>query len=105
VDNAVAANLLAAEAPAEKAAGKVFNVAAGHSIDLIRLVQDINQLTGQQLQPRFEPARAGDVLHSLADISAARDGLNYEVTVAWEEGLRRTLEFYQQVNDSGLAAA
>lgn len=101
VDNAVSANLLAAEAPAEKAAGKVFNVAAGHSIDLIRLVKDINQLTGQQLQPRFEPARAGDVLHSLADISAARAGLGYEVKVAWEEGLRQTLEFYKQVGKAG----
>ena len=101
VDNAVSANLLAAEAPAEKAAGKVFNVAAGHSIDLIRLVKDINQLTGQQLQPRFEPARAGDVLHSLADISAARAGLGYEVKVAWEEGLRQTLEFYKQVGKEG----
>ncbi len=100
VDNAVSANLLAAEAPAEKAAGKVFNVAAGHSIDLIRLVKDINQLTGQQLQPRFEPARAGDVLHSLADISAACDCLNYEVKVDWEDGLRRTLEFYKSTSDT-----
>ena len=95
VENAVAANLLAAEAPAEKAAGKVFNVAAGHAIDLIRLVKDINQLTGQQLQPRFEPARAGDVLHSLADISAAQEALSYQVTVTWEEGLARTLDFYR----------
>lgn len=97
VDNAVAANLLAAEAPAGKAAGKVFNVAAGHSIDLLRLVKDINQLTSQQLQPRFEPARVGDVLHSLADISAAKNGLGYEVQVSWEEGLRKTLDFYRQV--------
>ena len=100
VDNAVSANLLAAEAPAEKAAGKVFNVAAGHSIDLLRLVKDINVLTGRKLQPRFEPARAGDVLHSLADISAARVGLGYEVEVGWEEGLRQTLEFYKQVSDA-----
>ncbi len=100
VDNAVAANLLAAEAPAEKAAGKVFNVAAGHSIDLLRLVKDINQLTGQQLQPRFEPARVGDVLHSLADISAARDCLNYEVKVGWEEGLRQTLKFYKTTSNN-----
>lgn len=96
VDNAVAANLRAAEAPAEKAAGKVFNVACGDSIDLLRLVKDINQLTGQQLQPRFEPPRAGDVLHSLADISAARAALDYSVQVSWEEGMRRTLEFYKQ---------
>lgn len=95
VDNAVSANLLAAEAPAEKAAGKVFNVAAGHSIDLLRLVKDINQLTGQQLQPSFAPARAGDVLHSLADIRAAHEALGYQVTVTWEEGLARTLDFYR----------
>ena len=41
------------------------------------------------------------MLHSLADISAARDCLDYEVKVEWEEGLRRTLEFYQQVSESG----
>ena len=105
VENAVAANLLAAEAPGEKAAGKVFNVAAGHAIDLIRLVKDINLLTGQQLQPRFEPARVGDVLHSLADISAARASLNYEVKVDWEEGLHRTLEFYRQVNAAASATS
>jgi UDP-glucose 4-epimerase len=57
------------------------------------------------LQPRFEPARAGDVLHSLADISAAREGLNYEVKVDWEEGLRRTLEFYRQVNAAASATS
>jgi len=96
VDNAVAANLRAAEAPAEKAAGKFFNVACGDSIDLLKLVKDINQLTGQNLQPKFEPRRAGDILHSLADISAARECLGYEPGVSWEEGLRRTLEFYRQ---------
>lgn len=96
VSNAVNANLRAAEAPAEKAAGKVFNVACGDSIDLLRLVADVNLLTGQQLQPRFEPSRAGDVRHSLADITAIREALGYEVLVNWEEGLRRTLEFYRQ---------
>ncbi|MBL9182371.1 MAG: SDR family oxidoreductase [Verrucomicrobiaceae bacterium] len=96
VANAVNANLLAAEAPAEKAAGKVFNVACGDSIDLIRLVKDLNQLTGQQLEPQFQPARVGDVLHSLADIRAAKEGLGYEVVVSWEEGLARTLDFYRQ---------
>ena len=96
VDNAVAANLCAAEAPADKAAGKFFNVACGDSIDLLRLVKDINQLTGQQLQPRFEPRRVGDVLHSLADISEARECLGYEIQVSWEEGLLRTLEYYRQ---------
>jgi len=96
VENAVAANLLAAEAPAEKAAGKVFNVAGGRSISLLQLVEELNRLTGRQLQPRFEPARAGDVRTSLADISAVRRELNYEVKVNWQEGLRRTLDFYRE---------
>jgi UDP-glucose 4-epimerase len=96
VENAVAANLLAAEAPAEKAAGQVFNVAGGQSISLLQLVAELNQLTGRQLQPVFEPARAGDVRTSLADISAAQRELNYKVKVDWQEGLRRTLDFYRQ---------
>lgn len=100
VDNAVVANLLAAEAPAEKVAGKFFNVACGECINLLRLVKDINQLTGQQLQPRFESHRSGDVLHSLADISAARECLGYEIQVPWEDGMRRTLEFYRASQDA-----
>jgi nucleoside-diphosphate-sugar epimerase len=98
VDNAVNANLRAAEAPAEKAAGKVFNVACGGSIDLIRLVRDLNKLTGQQLEPQFLPARAGDILRSLADISAAKEALGYEIVVEWDEGLARTLAFYRQTS-------
>jgi len=97
VDNAVAANLLAAEAPAERAAGKVFNVAAGQSISLLQLVAELNQLTGQKLQPRFEPPRAGDVRSSQADISAAQRHLGYQVNIAWAEGLKATLDFYRQI--------
>ena len=96
VDNAVSANLLAAEAPAEKAAGKVFNVATGRSIGLLKLVEDLNALTGQQLKPEFHPPRKGDILNSLADITAARTALGYDVKVTWEEGLARTLDFYRQ---------
>ena len=100
VENAVNANLLAAEASPEKAAGKVFNVACGDSISLIRLVKDLNKLTGQHLEPIFQTARVGDVLHSLADISGAKECLGYEVVVGWEEGLARTLDFYR--HSSGL---
>jgi UDP-glucose 4-epimerase len=96
VANAVAANLLAAEAPAERAAGKVFNIAAGQSISLLQLVAELNQLTKQKLQPRFEPPRAGDVHSSQADISAAVAALGYAVKVPWAEGLARTLDFYRQ---------
>ena len=96
VSNAVAANLLAAEAPAERAAGKVFNVAAGQSISLLQLVSELNQLTKQKLQPRFEPSRIGDVRSSQADISAAVAALGYAIKVPWNDGLANTLDFYRQ---------
>ncbi len=95
VDNAVSANLLAAEAPAEKVAGRFFNTAAGESISLLQLIAELNRLTGQNLEPEFQPPRVGDVRNSLADISAAREALGYEVLVGWQEGVARTLEFYR----------
>ncbi|HRH98090.1 MAG TPA: SDR family oxidoreductase [Prosthecobacter sp.] len=96
IDNIVQANLLAAEAPAQQVAGRVFNGGTGASISLLQLVTDINDLTKQQLQPQFEPARAGDIRHSQADISAIREALDYEPQVSWKDGLARTLEFYRQ---------
>ncbi|MDB6021241.1 MAG: NAD-dependent epimerase/dehydratase, partial [Pedosphaera sp.] len=75
IENVVQANLQAAEASG--VAGKVFNVAAGQSISLLQLVTELNRLTGQSLQPKFEPTRVGDVRSSLADISAAERELGY----------------------------
>jgi UDP-glucose 4-epimerase len=97
IANAVAANLLAAEVPAERVAGKFFNVACGESISLLQLVAELNRLTGQKLQPRLEPPRAGDVRSSQADISAAQRHLGYQVNIAWAEGLNATLDFYRQI--------
>ncbi len=95
IDNVVQANLMAAEAPAEKIAGGVFNAATGHSITLLDLVRDLNDLTGQSIQPRFEPGRAGDVRSSLADNSAAEKAFGYKASVTWKEGLAKTLDFYR----------
>lgn len=95
VQNAVSGNLLAAEAPAEKAAGRVFNTAAGDSISLLDLIAELNALTHQSLEPVFQAPRVGDVKNSLADISAAREALGYEVLVNWKEGVARTLDFYR----------
>lgn len=101
VSNAVAANLLAAEAAAERVAGKIFNVACGESISLLQLVAELNRLTRQQLQPRFDPSRTGDVRSSRADISAARADFGYDVKVSWSEGLEQTLDFYRQTKVPG----
>ena len=95
VDNIVAANLQAAEAPAEKVAGKVFNLGGGESIDLLQLVAELNRLTQQELSPRFEPTRAGDVRFSRGDLTAVCRALGYAVKVNWQDGLKKTLDFYR----------
>jgi UDP-glucose 4-epimerase len=95
IENVVQANILAVEAPAEKVAGRVFNIAGGQSISLLQLVEELNRLTGQTLTPVFEPPRAGDVRNSLADIAAAQQTMGYRMKVSWQDGLQRTLEFYK----------
>jgi len=90
VANVVQANLLAAAAP--QAAGRVMNVACGQRHTLLDLVSALNRLLGTHLEPVFQPDRAGDVKHSLADIAAAKELLGYEVLVPFEEGLGRTAE-------------
>lgn len=96
IDNVVAANLLAAERPAEEVAGRVFNIAGGTSVTLLDLISELNRLTGQNIVPRHEPARQGDIRHSAANLEAARTRLTYDPQVSWQAGLRHTLDFYRQ---------
>src|SRR5579883_1911594 len=96
VENAVSANLLAAAAPAEKVAGRVFNVACGQRHTLNKTYQILSELTGYTHQPIYGPPRTGDIQDSLADITAAREAFGYEPLVSFEEGLRRTVEWYKQ---------
>jgi len=93
VENVVQANLKASEA--KNAAGQVFNVGNGDSLTLLDLLKELNTIFGKNIQPNFQPARAGDVRDSLADISRARSALGYEPKVLLAEGLRRTVEFYR----------
>ena len=92
IDNVVQGNLLAADAPA--AVGRTINVACGESFDLLQLMDGINRALGTDVKPIFEPPRAGDVRDSLADISLAREVLKYEPLVGFDEGLRRTVDYY-----------
>jgi UDP-glucose 4-epimerase len=92
VENVVEANLLAAEA--EGAAGGVFNIACGGRYSLMELLAKLAELTGRQPSPIHEPSRAGDVRDSQASIERTRAGLGYRVSVGFEEGLRRTVEWY-----------
>lgn len=102
VENAVHANLLACKAPAEKVAGKVFNIATGERFDLNQTFEILKKLTGFKGNLKYGPERAGDVKHSLADLSSARNFLGYEPQVMFEEGLNRTIAWYrEQSNCSG----
>jgi nucleoside-diphosphate-sugar epimerase len=91
IENAVSANLLALGAPAERIAGRVFNVACGERFTLQHTFRTLAQLTGYAQSPVYVEARAGDIRMSLADISAARQAFGYVPQVSFEEGLRRTV--------------
>ena len=93
VDNVVAANLRAAEAPG--AVGKTMNVACAMRTSLLELLKTICAAAGRSVDPIFGPARAGDIQHSLADISVARSLIDYEVRVSFEDGITRTVDWYR----------
>jgi len=95
IDNAVGATLLACAAPAAQAAGQVFNAATGRRTTLNETFNLLQRLTGYSGPPRYAPERKGDIKHSLADISRAEAALAYKPAVDFEEGLRRTVEWYR----------
>jgi UDP-glucose 4-epimerase len=95
IENIVHGNLLAADA--KGVAGRVFNVANGKQTDLLELLAAINRTLGTDVKPEHRDARVGDVRESLADISAARELLKYEPQVDFDEGLRRSIDFYKSV--------
>lgn len=94
VDNVVEANLLAMHADADKVAGRVFNVACGTRHTLNETFTVLADLLGFDKPALYAPARHGDVRDSLADISAAREAFGYSPGIDFEEGLRRTVEWY-----------
>jgi UDP-glucose 4-epimerase len=93
VENAVEANLLAAEA--EGVAGRVFNIACGGSYTLLELLAKLNEIIGTNIEPVHEDARAGDIRDSYASIDAARASLNYEVKVGFDAGLEKTVGWFK----------
>jgi UDP-glucose 4-epimerase len=93
IDNVVRGNLLAAERDVPP--GTVVNCATGASITLNQLVKTLESLTGRRLSVTYGPARTGDIRDSLADVSLAKRLLGYEPEVGFDEGLRRTLDWYR----------
>ena len=94
IENVVEANLLAAAC--EQAHGQVVNIACGERYTLNELFGRLRGLVGREAEPEYAAPRQGDVRDSMADISAARSLIGYAVKVPFEEGLRRTVEWYRQ---------
>lgn len=95
VSNVVDGNLRAAESP--QAVGRVINVATGRQTTLNELLEALKKLTGRtDAEAEYREPRLGDVRHSLADITRAREWLGYEPQIGLEEGLRDTLEWWKQ---------
>jgi nucleoside-diphosphate-sugar epimerase len=103
VENAVQANLLAFEAPG--ASGKVFNVGVGGRVSLNHVIATLGKISGKPMEAKYDPPRDGDIRDSQADITQAREMLGYEPQVDFEEGIRRTFEWYRTVQAKALAQA
>lgn len=99
IENVVGANLLAAEAP--EAPGQIMNLGNGGRTSLLELLELIGKVTGKPVNPEFGPVRAGDVRDSQADIDRAVSILGYRPTVDLEEGLRRTVAWFQEHSEVG----
>ncbi|MBS1803051.1 MAG: SDR family oxidoreductase [Acidobacteria bacterium] len=96
IENVVHGNLLAAEAPAQKVAGQMMNLATGSRITLNETFRILCDLTGYKGEPLYDEPRSGDIRDSLADIQLAGELLGYKPVVDFREGLRRTVEWYRQ---------
>jgi nucleoside-diphosphate-sugar epimerase len=92
VDDVVQANILAAEGDVS---GEAFNIASGGRSTINELVEILNQHLETDIDPIYDDPRPGDIRHSYADISKARKMLNYEPEVPFDDGLKRTIEYYR----------
>jgi UDP-glucose 4-epimerase len=103
IQNVVHGNLLASEAPAERVSGKVFNLATGNRVTLNQTVEILRRATGYTGEVRYGAERSGDVKHSLADISRAKECFGYEPLVSFNEGIERTVAWYKAAAETANA--
>lgn len=93
IDNAIQANILAAESDVT---GEAFNVGCGGRATINELVKTLNGLLGTDITPQYDEPRPGDVRHSHADITKARNFLGYNPEVDFTNGLQRTIDFSRE---------
>lgn len=94
IDNVVAANILATRA--KKTEGEAVNVASGFRTSLNQLLDQLRDITHNNVSPKFTFARAGDVRHSVADISKAQQILDYKPEIDLNEGLQQTVAWFSR---------
>lgn len=95
IENVIEANLKACLAPHE-AAGEAFNIAYGGREYLIDIYYSLTKALGVDIEPNFGPDRAGDIKHSNADISKAKEMLGYEPDYDFASGLAEAIEWYKE---------
>ncbi len=95
IDNVIEANLKACLAPHE-VAGQAFNIAYGERVTVLQMLNTIAASLGTAIEPRFAPARKGDIKHSLADISKAKALLGYDPEYSFENGIHEAIAWYRQ---------
>jgi UDP-N-acetylglucosamine/UDP-N-acetyl-alpha-D-glucosaminouronate 4-epimerase len=96
IGNVVQANILSLFTNNKEAVNQVYNIAYGQQTSLLQLAQYLTTISGFAVEPMHAPERPGDVKHSLADISKAKQLLGYDPEVSVEEGLRKTFEWYKE---------
>lgn len=94
IENVISANILSATTPGIK--HEVFNVANGEENTVLKLVEVLNKVIGKNIQPKFLPVRPGDVFRTNADITHIQKKINYKSLVNFEEGLRKTVNYFQK---------
>ena len=95
IENVIEANLKACVASHESA-GEAFNIAYGGREYLLDIYYDLTKALGVNIQPQFGPDRAGDIKHSNADISKARQLLGYDPDWSFEQGIKASIEWYRK---------
>ena len=94
IEDVVSANLLACKAGAI-ASGKAYNIACGSKKTINEIFGILAQALGSELAPTYAPARPGDILHSYADASLARQLLGYKAAWGFERGIAECIEWYR----------
>jgi nucleoside-diphosphate-sugar epimerase len=92
IDNVVSANIIAATTPGIK--HEVFNAAVGKEYSVLDIVAAINKILGKNVAPKFLPVRAGDIFRSNSDISKIEKMTSYRPLVSFEDGMKKTVEYF-----------